>query len=63
VFARAADTPVHGNALIAIIEGLAFDPEVEIAPRGVFVDRGSEIVFRFPEVEVVIFVEQDGIAR
>src|SRR5687767_12532922 len=41
-----ADAPVHGHALVALVESLSLHTEVEVTPRGVLAYGGREIVAR-----------------
>ena len=49
--------PIDRDGLVAVVEVFAFHAIIEIAPGGVFGNRGDEIVHRLVEVEVVVFVE------
>ena len=57
------DAPVGRYALIAVIDVFALKSVIEQAPRGVFVQRGEEVVVRLIEIEMVVFVEQDWLGR
>src|SRR5687768_18476222 len=58
---RGGDRPVDGDRLVAVVERLIFHAEVEVSPRGILRDGGEEVVVRLVEVEVVVFVEEDGL--
>ncbi len=58
LFAFGVDAPVDGGALVAV--GVVAGTGVEVAPGSVFGEGGGEVVLGFVEVEVIIFIKEDG---
>lgn len=54
------DLPIHGDGLIAFVEGLAFSSPVEPTPRDMFGYDGCQPSIGCFEIVVIILIHKDG---